>query len=394
MATVRESPTAAISVKARQLVAAGRPVINLGEGELDFDTPDHIKAAGIHAIRDGQTKYTAVSGTPELKGAIQAKFQRENGLEYRLDQIIAGTGAKQILFNALLSTVTAGDEVIVPSPFWVSYPDMTRLAGGTPVIVPCDENCGLKLRPQALAKAISPRTKWLVLNSPNNPSGAVYSAAELRDIASVLLDNDHVMVLSDDVYEHIVYDGLAHTLAAVEPRLVERTLTVNGVSKVFSMTGWRLGYAGGPVWLVRALDIIQSQSTSNPSSISQAAAAAALNASLDYFGPRLDALRRRRDHVIAALGKTGGRLCGATPEGAFYVFANCRGMIDATAPNGFAIGSDIDAATYLLEAADLAMVPGAAFGMSPYLRIAYAVDDDTLATACRRLVAACERLSA
>ncbi|WP_316980265.1 pyridoxal phosphate-dependent aminotransferase [Shumkonia mesophila] len=393
MSAVQESPTAAVSVKARRLVAAGRPVINLGEGELDFDTPDHVKEAGIRAIQTGQTKYTAVSGTPELKEAIRAKFQRENGLDYRPEQIIAGTGAKQILFNALLATVAAGDEVIVPAPYWVSYPDMTRIAGGTPVIVAGDEGYGFKPRPGDLAAAITPRTKWLVLNSPNNPSGAVYSASELRDIADVLLDNEHVMVLSDDVYEHIVYGERAHTLAEIEPRLIERTLTVNGVSKVFSMTGWRLGYAGGPAWLVRAIDILQSQSTSNPNSISQAAATTALNGSLDYFSQRMERLRLRRDHVVAALEKTSNRLRGAAPDGAFYVYANCQGMIGATTPSGRTIGSDIDAVDYFLDAADVAMVPGSAFGLSPYLRIAYAVDEDTLATACNRLVAACSQLS-
>ena len=393
MSAVGESPTAAVSDKARALVAAGRPVINLGEGELDFDTPDHIKAAAVEAIRAGQTKYTAVSGTPELKAAIRAKFRRENGLDYAPGEIIAGTGAKQILFNAMLATIGPDDEVIVPAPYWVSYPDMTRIAGGTPVIVTCGENAGFKMSAEALAEAITPRTKWVVLNSPNNPSGAVYSESEMRAIADVLLANPHVMAICDDVYEHLVHRGRAWTLAKVEPRLKERTLTVNSVSKVFSMTGWRLGYAGGPAWLIRAIDVLQSQSTTNPSSITQAAAACALAGSLDFFAARLESVRVRRDRLLAAVAETGGRLRADVPDGAFYVFANCQGMLGARKPDGGTIETDIDAAGYLLEAADAAMVPGTAFGLSPYLRIVYAIADADLETACRKIVAACARLS-
>lgn len=393
MRTVKESPTAAISNKVRELVAAGKDIINLGEGELDFDTPDHVKSIGIDAIRSGDTKYTAVGGTEELKSAIQRKFQQENGLSYQHDQIIAATGAKQIIFNAILATVSEGDEVITPTPCWVSYPDIVGLAGGKPVYVECLEEDGFKLRPDALEAVITPQTKWIILNNPNNPSGAVYSRDQLVGLANVLLRYPHVMALVDDIYEHIVFSFKASTLAEVEPRLMDRVLTVNGVSKAYSMTGWRLGYAGGPAWLIQAIDILQSQSTGNACSITQAAAVAALEGSLDFFVPRLDALSQRRQKIMAAIEATNGMLSCQPPDGAFYVFANCQKMIGAKMPSGGIIENDVDCASYLLDEAGLAMVPGVAFGMSPYIRIAYAIDDERLDQACERLVAAISKLS-
>jgi aspartate aminotransferase len=393
MSAVKESPTAAVSAKARELAAQGRDIINLGEGELDFGTPDHVSEAGIEAIRSGQTRYTDVAGTPELKAAVQKKFKEENGLGYELDQIISGTGAKQIIFNALIATVSEGDEVLIPVPSWVSYPDIARIAGGNPVFIDCPNEQGFKLRAEDLEKAISPKTKWLILNSPNNPTGAVYTAEEMKALTDVLLRYPQLLVLADDIYEHIVYEGRACSPAQIEPRLIDRTLTVNGVSKVFSMTGWRLGYAGGPAWLIRAIEILQSQSTTNASSISQYAAVAALEGSLDFFAPRLNSLRRRRDRVMQALQESNDRLSAAVPDGAFYVYADCSGMIGAKTPQGQTISTDVDAAAYFLESAGLAMVPGAAFGMSPFLRIAFAVDDDLVEKACDGLVLACKSLS-
>ena len=391
IARVRPSPTAEISDKLRALKAAGRSVINLGEGELDFDTPDHVKQAGIAAIESGDTKYTAVSGTAALKDAIIAKFRNENGLAFTPDQIIAGTGAKQLIFNALLATVREGDEVIVPSPYWVSYPDMVLLAGGTPRIVACEENAGWKLRPEALAAAITPHTRWLLLNSPNNPSGAVYSADELNALAEVLRVYEHVLVLSDDIYEHMLYVGTFSTLAQMAPDLRGRILTVNGVSKSYSMTGWRLGFAAAPAWLVAAMETLQSQSTSSPSTISQAAAVAALRSGRDFMRPWLDQLKARRDEAVRLLNATPVLRCNA-PQGAFYLFVNCASAIDKKAPDGRIIANDKDLANYLLNSVGVGTVSGEAFGASPYLRLAYALPLETLKEACSRIVRACGQL--
>lgn len=392
MGSVNESPTAAISAKARELSAQGRDIINLAEGELDFDTPAHVNEAGIEAIRFGHTRYTDVSGTPKLKAAVQKKFKTENELEYAFDQIIAGTGAKQIIFNALLATLSEGDEVLIPVPSWVSYPDMTRVNGGVPVFIDCPKEQGFKLNPKDLDAAITSNTKWLILNNPNNPTGAVYTLEEMKALTEVLLRHPHVMVMADDIYEHIVYNGRAYSPAQIEPRLFDRTLTINGVSKVFSMTGWRLGYAGGPAWLIKAIEIIQSQSTTNASSISQYAAAAALEGPLDFFVPRLESLRQRRDRIMQALNDTNDRFNAEVPDGAFYVFADCSGMIGAKTPQGQVIETDIDVAQYLLESAGLALVPGTAFGMSPFIRIAFSVNDDAIDKACNGLVEACRDL--
>ncbi|WP_413731032.1 aminotransferase class I/II-fold pyridoxal phosphate-dependent enzyme [Sodalis sp. RH22] len=389
---VRPSPTAAISDQVRALTAAGVDVINLGEGELDFDTPAHIKQAGIDAIVQGETKYTAVPGTAALKKAIIAKFSRENGVDYAPQEVIAGSGAKQLIFNALLATVSAGDEVIIPAPYWVSYPDMVALAEGEARIVPCAEAHGWKLRPADLAATITARTRWLILNSPNNPTGAVYSRAELKALAAVLLDNPQVLIMADDIYEHICHAaGEFVTLAQVEPRLKDRVLTVNGVSKGYSMTGWRLGYAGGPDWLVAAMQILQSQSTSNPSSISQAATVAALEQGLGFMDAWMATLARRRAVIMACVNAIDG-LAAAVPPGAFYVFANCAGMIGKKTPAGATLASDSDFAAYLLDAGHVATLQGSAFGASPYLRIAYAIDDSRLSEACERITRACRAL--
>ncbi|HEY0210738.1 aminotransferase class I/II-fold pyridoxal phosphate-dependent enzyme [Acerihabitans sp.] len=388
----RPSPTAAISDQVRALTAAGQDVINLGEGELDFETPAHIKQAGVDAIVQGDTKYTAVSGTAALKNAIIAKFGRENGLHYAPEEVIAGSGAKQLIFNALLATVAAGDEVIIPAPYWVSYPDMVALAEGESRLVPCAEDRGWKLRPADLAAAIGAKTRWLILNSPNNPTGAVYSRAELQELAAVLLDHPRVLVMADDIYEHICHaPGEFATLAQVEPRLRDRVLTVNGVSKGYSMTGWRLGYAGGPAWLVAAMQILQSQSTSNPSSISQAATVAALEQGLDFMDDWMATLARRRAIIMDCVNAIDG-LDAAEPPGAFYVFANCSGIIGKKTPAGATLASDGDVAAYLLDAAHVATLQGSAFGASPYLRIAYAIDDRRLIEACERITRACRAL--
>lgn len=389
---VRPSPTAAISDQVRALSAAGVDMINLGEGELDFDTPAHIKQAGIDAIVQGDTKYTAVSGTAALKQAIIAKFSRENGLHYTLGEVIAGTGAKQLIFNALLATVAAGDRVIVPAPYWVSYPDMVALAEGDACIVPCAEEHGWKLQPADLTAAITPATRWLILNSPNNPTGAIYTRAELQALAAVLLDHPQVLIMADDIYEHLCHqpDAFA-TLAQVEPRLKDRILTVNGVSKGYSMTGWRLGFAGGPAWLIAAMQMLQSQSTSNPSSISQAATVAALEQGREFIGPWLDILHRRRRRIMACVATVDG-LSAALPPGAFYVFANCAGLLGKITPAGNTLTSDGEVAAYLLETAHVATLQGSAFGVSPYLRLAYAIDDDRLELACERITEACRAL--
>jgi len=390
---IKPSPTIAVTMKAAELKAQGRDVIGLGAGEPDFDTPENIKQAAIRAIQKGETKYTAVDGTPALKQAICGKFKRENGLDYQPNQISVGAGGKQVIFNALFATVDDGDEVIVPAPYWVSYPDIVLMAGGRPVIVDCPEAHGFKLTPASLDKAITPKTKWLILNSPSNPTGAAYTAAELKGLTDVLMKHPHVWILTDDMYEHLLYDGLVFaTPAQVEPRLVPRTLTVNGVSKSYAMTGWRIGYAGGPVELIKAMAVIQSQSTTNPSSISQAAAVEALNGPQDFIPERKAAFSARRDLVVAMLRQAHGLSC-TRPEGAFYVFPSCAGVIGKRTPKGDVIRTDSDFVTYLLDSEGVAAVQGAAFGMEPYFRISYATSTEALTEACRRIQRACAQLT-
>ena len=392
MAAIKPSPTIAVSNLARELQAAGRDVIGLGAGEPDFDTPDNVKAAAIRAIEAGQTKYTAVDGTPELKAAIVRKFARENGLTYRPDQISVGAGGKQIIYNALMATLDPGDEVIIPAPYWVSYPDMTLLAGGTPVIVRCPEQTGFKLQPDDLDAAITPRTKWLILNSPNNPTGAAYTADELRGLTDVLLRHEQVWLLSDDIYEHLVYDDFEFvTPAALEPRLKDRCLTMNGVAKAYAMTGWRIGYAGGPPELIKAMAKIQSQSTTNPCSISQAASVEALNGPQDFIPERAMVFKQRRDLVVDMLNQAPGIRCHR-PEGAFYVYPSCAGVIGRRTPDGTELADSEGFARYLLEREGVAAVHGAAFGLDPYLRISYATATELLEEACARIIRACEAL--
>jgi aspartate aminotransferase len=392
MAAIKPSPTIAVSNLARELKAAGRDVIGLGAGEPDFDTPDSVKAAAVAAIDAGQTKYTAVDGTPELKAAVAGKFARENGLDYRTDQISVGAGGKQIIYNALMATLDPGDEVIIPAPYWVSYPDMTLLAGGTPVTVRCPEQTGFKLQPEDLEQAITPRTKWLILNSPNNPTGAAYTAEELRRLTDVLLRHEHVWLLSDDIYEHLVYDDFQFvTAAALEPRLKDRCLTMNGVAKAYAMTGWRIGYAGGPTELIRSMAKIQSQSTTNPCSISQAAAVEALNGPQHFVAERAMVFKRRRDLVVDMLNQAPGIRCHR-PEGAFYVYPSCAGVLGRRTPDGDELADSEGLARYLLERAGVAVVHGAAFGLDPYLRISYATATELLEEACARIIRACEAL--
>jgi len=392
LSRVKPSPTLAVTAKAIELKAAGRDVIGLGAGEPDFDTPDNIKEAAIAAIRKGQTKYTVVDGTMELKEAICAKFKRENGLDYKPNQVTVGTGGKQVLYNALMATLSRGDEVIIPAPYWVSYPDMVELAEGTPVIVQCSQNNGFKLRPEDLEAAITPRTKWIILNSPSNPTGAAYSRAELKALTDVLVRHPQVWVLTDEIYEHLVYDGFEFfSVAQIEPRLYERTLTLNGVSKAYCMTGWRIGYAAGPVELIKGIAAVQSQSTSNPCSISQAASVAALNGPQDFIPKHNAEFRRRRDMVVEMLNKAKGIHC-LTPEGAFYVYPSCAGTIGRKTPQGKVIKTDEDFVTYLLESKGVAVVQGTAFGLAPYFRISYATSTEVLKDACTRIQQACEAL--
>jgi len=392
LSRIKPSPTIAVSQKARELKAAGKDIIGLGAGEPDFDTPDNIKEAAIAAIRRGETKYTNVDGTPELKAAVSAKFKRDNGLDYAPEQITVGTGGKQVLYNALMATLNPGDEVIVPAPFWVSYPDMVLLAEGEPVIVPCTQNNQFKLQPEDLEAAIGKKTKWIILNSPSNPTGAAYSRDEIRAIAEVLKRHEQVWVLTDDMYEHLVYDGFEFvTPAQVEPALYERTLTVNGVSKAYCMTGWRIGFAGGPKDLIKAMAKVQSQSTSNPSSVSQAAAVEALNGPQDFIAAHNEVFKSRRDLVVDLLNKCPGLHCHK-PEGAFYVYPSCAGTVGKKTPEGKTIGSDGDFVTYLLESVGVAAVQGEAFGLSPYFRISYATSTEALEEACGRIRRACEAL--
>lgn len=382
---VKPSPTLAVTAKAAELKAAGKDVIGLGAGEPDFDTPDHIKEAAIEAIRRGDTKYTAVAGTPALKKAICDKFKRENGLEYATNQVLAGVGAKQVIFNALLATLSAGDEVIIPAPYWVSYPDMVLFAEGNPVVVPCSEERGFKLSPADLDKAITPKTKWLILNSPSNPTGAAYSKSELRAIADVLLKHPHVWVMADDIYEHLSYDNFEFfTIAQVEPKLYSRTLTVNGLSKAYAMTGWRLGYAGGPKELITAISDIQSHSTSNPCSITQAAGVASLNGPQGFLQDWKASFAARRNLVAKALNAIDGITC-KVPEGAFYVFPSMKGLVGKKTPQGKTIQTDKDFCDYLLEQALVAAVFGSAFGMEGYFRISYATSEKLLVEAMSRI---------
>ncbi len=389
---VKPSATIAVTDKARQLKAAGRNVIGLGAGEPDFDTPANIKLAAIHAIEAGKTKYTAVDGIPELKDAIVAKFKRENDVTYKPSQITVGTGGKQVLYNALMATVNPGDEVIIPAPYWVSYPDMVELAGGTPVAVVCTAEHGFKLQAADLEKAITPKTKWIILNSPSNPTGAAYSASELKALTDVLVKHPHVWVMTDDMYEHLVYDDFKFTtVVQVEPKLFDRTLTVNGVSKAYSMTGWRIGYAGGPEKLIKAIATIQSQSTSNPSSISQWAAVEALNGTQDFIPANAKIFKERRDLVVSMLNQANGITC-PRPEGAFYVYPSCAGTIGKTAPSGKKLTNDEDFVTELLDSEGVAVVQGSAFGLGPAFRISYATKNSDLEEACSRIQRFCANL--
>lgn len=389
LARVKPSATLAADAKARELKAQGRNVISLAAGEPDFDTPENIKEAAIKAIRDGKTKYTNVDGIPELKEAICAKFARENGLTYKPSQINVSPGGKPVIWNALLATLNPGDEVIVPTPYWVSYWDIVLLAGGKPVAAPTSADTGFKLGPAELESKITPKTRWIILNSPSNPSGAAYTKAELRALADVLLRHPHVWILTDDMYEHLVFgDFEFFTIAQVEPKLYDRTLTMNGVSKAYAMTGWRIGYAGGPEPLIKAMAKVMSQTTSNPSSISQWAAVEALNGPQDFIKPNAKLFEGRRDLVVSMLNQANGIKC-PTPEGAFYVYPSVEGLIGKTAPSGKVVGSDEDFAVELLETEGVSVVFGAAFGLSPHFRISYATSNAVLEDACQRIQRFC-----
>ncbi len=392
LSRIKPSATLAMTSRTLELKAAGRDVIGLSAGEPDFDTPPNIQEAAIAAMRRGETRYTNVDGTPALKKAIAGKFKRENGLDYAANQITVGTGGKQVLFNALMATVNEGDEVIVPAPYWVSYPDIVLLAEGTPVPVACPQNNGFKLRAEDLEAAITRKTKWLLLNSPSNPSGAAYTAAELREIADVLLRHPDVWVLTDDMYEHVLYDDFKFaTIAQIEPKLYPRTLTLNGVSKAYCMTGWRIGYAGGPPELIKAMAALQSQSTSNPSSISQAASVEALNGPQDFIPKHNAIFKERRDLVVDMLNRAPGLFC-PRPEGAFYVYPSCAGTLGKRTPQGKVIENDTDFVMYLLDSEGVAVVQGVAFGLSPHFRISYATSTEALREACTRIGRACAAL--
>jgi len=385
---IKPSPTIAVTQKARELKAAGKDVIGLGAGEPDFDTPENIKQAAIDAINRGDTKYTAVDGTPELKKAIVNKFKRENNLEYSTNEITVGTGGKQVIYNALMATLNKGDEVIIPAPYWVSYPDMVLLAGGNPKIVKCNENDGFKLTPKNLKKAITKKTKWLILNSPSNPTGASYSREEIEALSEVLIKNKNVHILSDDIYEHITYDNFSFFTIAQVSKLKNRTLTMNGVSKSYAMTGWRIGYAAGPKEIIKAISKIQSQSTSNPSSVSQAAAVEALNGNQDFIQKRSDAFKERRDFVVNSLNNIKGLSC-LKPNGAFYVFPSCKKLLGKKTK----LKTDSDFVEKLLEKANVAVVQGSAFGLDGYFRISYATSMEKLKIAMERIKSFCESLS-
>ncbi len=389
---VQPSQTIAVSTKARELQAAGHDVIGLGAGEPDFDTPDNIKEAAIKAIRDGQTKYTNVDGIPELKQAICAKFQRENGLTYKPSQVIVSPGGKKVIFNAMMATINPGDEVVIPTPYWVSYPDIVQLVGGTPVFAQSTLEDKFRLRPDVLEKAITSKTKWLIFNHPSNPTGTAYSRQELKALTDVLMRHPQVWVLTDDMYEHLVYDDYRFVSPAeVEPGLYERTLTMNGVSKAYAMTGWRIGYAAGPEMLIKAMTKLQSQTTSNASSIGQWASVEALNGPQDFLKERAQAFKERRDLVVSMLNQAKGIDC-PTPEGAFYVYPSCAGCIGKTSDKGKLIATDEDFVTALLEEEGVAVVHGAAFGLSPFFRISYATSTAALEEACRRIQRFCAEL--
>ncbi|WP_454668753.1 pyridoxal phosphate-dependent aminotransferase [Achromobacter kerstersii] len=390
---IKPSPSSMAGQHARMLRAQGRDIVSLTSGEPDFDTPAHIRDAAYRAMNDGQTRYTDVGGTAALREAIRAKFARDNGLDYGLDEIIVSTGAKQIIFNAIMATVDTGDEVIVPAPYWVSYPDITLLANGTPVIVHTRAENGFRLQAEELERAITPRTRWLILNGPNNPSGANFTKADLQALADVLRKHPHVWILTDDIYEHLLYDGRAfYTLAQVAPDLKDRTLTLNGVSKAYAMTGWRIGYAGAPVALIKAMTKLQSQSTSNPSSVSQAAALAALTGPQDFVAQSRERFQARRDQIVQALNAIDGIQC-ASPEGAFYVFPQCSDLFGATLPDGSKLQNSEQWVLHLLNAQNLAVLQGSAYGVDTHFRISFAASDAVLEEGCRRIAQARAQLA-
>ncbi len=392
LSRIKPSPTNVLTGKVAELKREGRDIIGLGAGEPDFDTPDNIKTAAAAAIDAGQTKYTPISGTLALREAICAKFKRDNGLDYTPDQVIVSCGGKQVIYNAFMATLDPGDEVIVPAPYWVSYPDMVLLAEGTPVFVDGIEENGFKITPEDLEAAITPKTKWVLLNSPSNPTGAAYTREEMKGLTDVLIRHEHVWVMTDDMYEHVVYDDFEFTTPAeIEPGLFDRTITLNGHSKVYAMTGWRVGYGAGPVELIKAMTVLQSQSSTHTSSISQAAAVEALNGPQDFIAPHNEMFKNRRDLVVSMLNQADGITC-LTPEGAFYVYPSCAGTIGRTTPDGRKIEKDTDFCAYLLESEGVAVVPGVAFGLEPYFRISYATSDEALEEACKRIQRACGAL--
>ncbi|CAO6131878.1 COG0436 Aspartate/tyrosine/aromatic aminotransferase [Candidatus Pelagibacterales bacterium] len=397
LSRIKESPTIAITQKARLLKESGREVIALASGEPDFDTPDNIKSAAIKAIRDGQTKYTTVDGTPELKKAVIKKFKRENNLNFDLDNITVGTGGKQVIYNSIIATINPGDEVIIPAPYWVSYPDIVLLAGGTPKFVECDEQSNFKISPEQLDKSITKNTKWFIINSPGNPTGMCYSRSELNELAVILKKYQHVNILSDDIYEHIYYqdknknDSKFISILEIENSLKDRTLIVNGVSKSYAMTGWRIGYGAGPKNLIKAIQKIQSQSTTNPSSISQAAAVEALNGDQSFINPRAFEFKKRRDFVVNAFNNIKGLTC-VNPQGAFYVFPNCKKLMFKKTLSGQIIKDDTDFATFLLEETGVAIVQGSAFGLEGYFRVSYATSMQILEKALLKIKSFCESL--
>ena len=388
---IKPSPTIAVTQKAKELKASGKDIIGLGAGEPDFDTPDNIKEAAIKAIKDGDTKYTAVDGTPALKEAIVKKFKRENNLVYQIDQITVGAGGKQVIYNAMMATLNAGDEVIIPAPYWVSYPDIVLLAGGTPVILECNEKQGFKVNPSALEKSITKKTKWIILNSPSNPTGACYSEKDIKEIGKILEKHPDVFILSDDIYEHVMYGNFKFFTIAQIDNLKDRVLTMNGVSKAYSMTGWRIGYAAGPKDIIKAIAKIQSQSTTNPSSISQAAAVEALNGVQDFIKDRAKSFQARRDFVVKALNAIEGIEC-LNPDGAFYVFPSCKGLIGKKDSKGKEIKKDIDFVQSLLENNGIAVVQGSAFGLEGFFRISYATSMENLKKALEKIESFCKSL--
>ncbi|BAO99937.1 pyridoxal phosphate-dependent aminotransferase [Wolbachia endosymbiont of Cimex lectularius] len=390
MFLIKPSPTIAVTDKANRLKGEGKNICVLAAGEPDFDTPDHVKKAAIQAINEGKTKYTAVDGTRELKEAIINKLKRDNNLEYTFNQICVGTGAKQVLFNLFMATINPGDEAIIPAPYWVSYVDMVSLFGGLPIVIKCKQN--FKLTPELLKSKITKKTKWLILNSPNNPAGIVYTHDELKDIAQVLLEYPHVNVVTDDIYEHIIYDEKFFTIAQVEPRLYDRVFVVNGVSKAYAMTGWRIGYIAGKSDIIKAISALQSQSTSNPNSIAQAAAVEALSDNHDFLKERTRIFKNRRDFVVEKLSSASG-LSASTPQGAFYLFVSCKGLLGKSTKNGKVINNDLDFTEYLLEDHLVAVVPGVAFGLENFARISYATSQEQLEIGCNSIIKACETLS-